>query len=169
MRRALLVLAMTVSLWPLAAIALSFASDTNTTANASQADDSPDLSADIANEYATSGSRSAPARATPPAPQPQVGRLKSLDHRLDRLLGDFKHSSSLSGTVDRVLSLRADDLARALADWRRDNAGRDSTASRFAAAEQRLSKRLAVFARAPTQERLNRFNAAIDSYNRLIP
>lgn len=146
MRRALLILAMLLSLWPIAFLAVSLASDNSTI---SQQSDS-----------------SAPADASGAATSQLEARAKALDKRVRSLLNDFHASPSLKGVRDPTLSRQAGRLAQALSNWQASNDNEQLRQLTFG--QQRVVNAVAAFAHAPTQAKLDRFTASVDDYNKLV-
>ena len=170
MSRLLLVIAMVVSLWPIGLIAASAATNSSTTEeSASRSTDASSGSATTSSPDAddtTTDESAGGAKASPP--EPDYTAYKSLRRRTDKLLKQLDASGSLHGVADPQLARRARQLAADDRDWDTANRALDSEMHRLAVAERRIAQRVAVFAAAPTQDRLDRFNAAIMQFNRTL-
>jgi hypothetical protein len=167
--RVLLVIAMVVSLWPVGVIAATAASDSSTsdeptTQSTETASDSGTTTTDGANQDSSDESTST---ETPP-PDPDVAAYKALRRRTNKLLKALDASSSLHGVADTQLARRARQLGADYAAWDDANGQLDSDLHRLAVAERRITQRVATFSAAPTQQRLDRFNAAIEQFNRTL-
>lgn len=163
MSRVVLVLAMVLSLWPAGAIALVATSDSTDSAAGSD----PSVGASASTQ--ASSDDASESTSVPPV---NYDRLKRLGSELNEVLSDFKASSSLSGTADQPLASRARDTAQSLDNWEGEAIGSgpavDRKAIMVARRERAIAAAVASFADAPSQARLDRFNAAIKAYNRLI-
>ncbi|MGH2798691.1 MAG: hypothetical protein ACRDM0_13690 [Thermoleophilaceae bacterium] len=170
MSRLLLVIAMVVSLWPIGLIAASAATDSSTTDEpASQSTDAssgPATSTSGDTDDTPTDNGTGSADASPPEPDDTA--YKSLRRRTDRLLKQLDASDALHGVADPQLGRRARQLAADYAEWDAANGPLDSDLHRLAVAERRIAQRLGVFAAAPTQDRLDRVNAAIKQFNRTL-
>jgi hypothetical protein len=167
MSRLLLVIAMLVSLWPIGLIAASAASDSSTSEES--ASQSAGASSGAANS--TSGDTSTDDGSAGPQvspPEPDYTAYKSLRRRTDKLLKRLDASRSLEGVANPRVAGQARQLAADYADWDAANGELDSDLHRLAVAQRRIAQRVAVFAADPTQQRLDRFNAAIDQFNRTL-
>jgi hypothetical protein len=169
MTRLLLVFAMLVSLWPIGLIAATAATDSSTTDEStsqtttdstSKADSSPPADTTTTDED-PQGSQASP-------PDPDYAAYKALHQRTNKLLKQLDASNSLHGVADAQLARRARTLAADYRDWDASNGELDSKLHRLAIAERRIAQRVAVFAAAPTQARLDHFNAAITQYNSTV-
>jgi hypothetical protein len=141
-RRALLVLAMLFSLWPVGVIAVAA---TNGSSNKTE-------------QSSSSGS-------SPSAPQADDAGLKALQGQEDQLLQRLHNSRSLHGTADAALAEAAGQLARSYESWESENGGLDTKADKVEGLEATIAQRVATFARHPSQARLDAFNRAVADYN----
>lgn len=148
MRRLLLVLAMLVSLWPVAVIANAAISGASSSSNGSSGNGS-----------------STPNTAAPSAAQPDYAGLKSLQRREGQLLQRLHNSPSLNGVADNGLAQAADQLATDFQAWESTNAGLDVQADKVESLEATVARRVATFAAHPSQAGLNEFNQAVSAYN----
>jgi hypothetical protein len=164
--RVFLVIAMVVSLWPVGFIAVSAATDSSTE-SASQPTGAPSPAETTPSADANDGSIPDAGSETSP-PEPDLTAYRALRRRADSLLKQLDASSAYRGVVDAQLARRAQHLAAAYGDWDRANGELDPGLHRLAGAERRIAQRLAAFAGAPTQRRLDRFKAAIRQFNRTL-
>jgi hypothetical protein len=164
-RRVLLVIAMVVSLWPIGLVVATAASDSSTDEQTTT--QSTDTTVSDAATTALDGADDDTGTETP-APEPDVTAYKALRRRADKLLKQLEASSSLHGAADTQLARRARNLAADYGAWDDANGQLDSDLHRLAVAERRVAQRVAAFSAAPTQQRLDRFNAAIEQFNRTL-
>jgi hypothetical protein len=169
-RRMLLVIAMVVSLWPIGLIAATAATDSSTTDE--PATQSTDTSSDAGTTTPGSADNSSTDKDATDTesspPEPDYTAYKSLRRRTDKRLKQLDASASLHGVADPQLARRAHQLAADYDDWDDANGELDSDLHRLAVAQRRIAQRIAVFASAPTQQRLDRFNTAIEQFNRTL-
>jgi hypothetical protein len=167
-KRVLLVIAMVVSLWPVGVIVAVAASDSSTTdeptAQSMETSTDSDTTSGDSDQDAADDTTST---ETPP-PDPDITAYKALRWRTDKLLKQLDVSASLHGVADAQLARRARNLAADYGAWDDANGDLDADLHRLAVAERRIAQRVAVFSAAPTQQRLDRFNAAIAQFNRTL-
>jgi hypothetical protein len=140
-RRVLLVLAMVVSLWPAAVIAVSVANGSS--------------------KKETTQPSSGNGAATPPG----YARLKELQGQEEQLLQRFHNSASTHGTADPGLAESAHDLASSYEAWETENGGQNTEADKAESLEARIAQRVAAFAAQPSQPAMDAFNQAVNEYN----
>lgn len=165
MTRAVLVLALAVSLWPVGAIAAIFATggqtSTNTSTDSSYVDATTDTYTDTAPE------ESAPPAEPPAANYAAWDRLTA---RRKKLMRQVKNNEALfTGQAQAQLVTRSQRLVRAYRRWRQANGDAlDASERRVALREQQLVARIEDFTQAPSQARIDAVNAAITAYNRSL-
>jgi hypothetical protein len=148
MRRVLLVLAMLISLWPVAvltnaAIAGSSGSSKRTSDNGT----------------------SSPRTSSPTAGQPDYAGLKRLQDRESQLLQRLHNSQALHGVPDSGIAQAAGQLVVDYQAWRSSNSGLDARADKIDDLEATVAQRVDTFASHPSQAALNAFNQAVAAYN----
>jgi len=144
-RRALLVLAMLFSLWPVAVIA---AAATNGSSNKTEQ---------------SSPSSSEPS---PSAPQVDYAGLKALEGKEEQLLQRLHNSEALHGTADTGLGQAAEQLASAYQSWQSSNSGLNAQADKIEGLEANIVQRVAAFAAHPSQPAMDAFNHAVAEYDK---
>jgi hypothetical protein len=147
MRRLLLVLAMLLSLWPVAVIANAAIQGSSRSSNGSTA------------------KGSTPTTGAPSARQPDYAGLRSLQHRRDQLLQRLRTSRSLDGVADLGLAQVASQLATDFQSWESANSGLDARADKFDRLDVTVALRVAAFAAHPSRPALNELNQAVSAYN----
>jgi hypothetical protein len=168
-KRVLLVIAMVVSLWPVGVIAAVAASDSATTDEpTTQTTETGSASDTTTADGADQDSADHTTSTETPPPDPDITAYKALRRRTDKLLKQLDASASLHGVADTQLARRARNLAADYDAWDDANGDLDADLHRMAVTERRIAQRVAVFSAAPTQQRLDRFNAAIEHFNRTL-
>lgn len=151
MRRVLLVLAMLLSLWPLAVIAAAA-----TSGSSSKTEQSGPSSTE----------QTSPSSSNPSTPQPDYARLKELQDQEDQLLKRFHNSEALHGTADSGLAQAANELTAEYQSWQSSNSGLNAEADKVEGLEAAIAQRVAAFGAHPSQSRLDAFNRAVSEYNK---
>jgi hypothetical protein len=141
-RRVLLVLAMALSLWPAAVIAVAATNGSSKTET-------------------TQPSSGSGGSATPPG----YARLKELQGQEEQILQRFHNSASTHGTPDPGLSEAAHELVSNYETWESENGGQNAEADKAEGLEVRIAQRVASFAAHPSQPAMNAFNKAVTEYN----
>jgi hypothetical protein len=139
MRRPLLVLAMLVSLWPLAVVVVGVAGSSNSTKERREGGESPTA----------------------------VARLNVLAQRQKSLQQQLDKSPALHGTADPDLASAAEELATDFAAWSAANESQESDA-RLAGLAAEVDNNVAAFGKGPSEAKLNALNAAVDAYNEAL-
>jgi hypothetical protein len=165
MSRFWLVLAMVVSLWPIAFVAVSVATDDSTTGQSIAPAQGAVAEAPRGNESTTKGNG---GTAQSPSSEPDVRAYRALQRRSEKLLKQLDKSSAIRGVDQPSIAGRARALARDYAAWDAANGSPDPDLHRLDVAERRIALRVAAFAAAPSQARLDRFNDEITHYNRTL-
>jgi hypothetical protein len=148
-RRFLLVLAMLISLWPVAVIANAAITG----------------SSDSSNSTSDSGTSSSPSVNNATASQPDYAGLKRLQDREGQLLQQLHNSQSLHGVADPGLAEAARHLVADYQAWHSSNSGLDARADKIEALEATVAQRVVTFASHPSQAALNAFNQGVAAYN----
>jgi hypothetical protein len=138
MRRTLLVVAMVVSLWPLAL---------------------------VVSAVANSGSHNADNGNS--AEQAAESELKALNQRQEALQHQLHSSQALHGTSDESLALTATELSRAFAAWS-VKAKPDEQSERVAILASELDSAIAGFAQSPSESGLTVVNKAGTALNQAL-
>jgi hypothetical protein len=160
--KALLGIAMLVSLWPVPAVALVFSSG-----SADSGSNTREASRESTRD---SGGNSPPQ---PPKIQPRAVARDALVPTIragDRVVADFEKVQLVEGQPIPGIPQRADRVAAQLSSWERDLGPLATPYDRRAASTLRnLLVALSDLAASPNQSTLDAYNSALGPYNASIP
>jgi len=160
--RALLVVAMAVSLWPLGAVIAIGAGGSEQTRDGQDAVESSTNGEPSARESSEAASGSAKGYLARLELQPIVSR----GHRLN---GDLRDAKLRAGEPQPEFAARAAGIERELREWTVEYGGEASRGDRLVAKKlAALMRALAALAESPTEENVVAYDAAIAAFNASI-